>query len=166
MTMNSPTRTACRPGRPTSRALHPYARSSTPSTCIRAGLSVPARHSIGDAIPAEQLARHAVALLAVEHALADRVLVSRWVTVAEALTYGATIDQVAAGMGLDVDEVRVGLAGWADGQHQFGHITTPSTTTLRALGVVAVRRHLVPVSGMLTSAPRTACVSCCCPLIP
>jgi hypothetical protein len=26
-------------------------------------------------------------------------------------------------MGLDVDEVRVGLAGWADGQHRFGHIT-------------------------------------------
>jgi hypothetical protein len=47
----------------------------------------------------------------------------RWVTVAEALTYGATLGQVAAGMGLDVDEVRVGLAGWANGQHRFGHIT-------------------------------------------
>jgi hypothetical protein len=53
----------------------------------------------------------------------QRVLASRWVNVAEALTHGATIDQAAAGMGLDVDEVRVGLAGWADGQHRFGHIT-------------------------------------------
>jgi hypothetical protein len=53
----------------------------------------------------------------------QRVLASRWVNVAEALTHGATIDQAAAGMGLDVDEVLVGLAGWADGQHRFGHIT-------------------------------------------
>jgi hypothetical protein len=90
---------------------------------LHQGRLVDARHGLGNPVPAEQLARHAVALLAIEHTLADRVLVSRWVTVAEALTYGATIDQVAAGMGLDVDEVRVGLAGWADGQHRFGHIS-------------------------------------------
>jgi hypothetical protein len=41
------------------------------------GPLVDARHGIGDPVPAEQLARHAVALLAVEHALADRVLASR-----------------------------------------------------------------------------------------
>jgi hypothetical protein len=64
-----------------------------PSTCIRARSSTPAK--IGDRLPAEQLARHAVALLAVEHALADRVLASRWVNVADALTYGATVEQVA-----------------------------------------------------------------------
>jgi hypothetical protein len=98
------------------------------------GRLVNARYAIGDdPVPAEQLARHAVALLAVEHALADRVLVSRWVTVADALTYGATIDQVAAGMGLDVDEVRVGLASWADGQHRFGHITDAEHDTVLAL---------------------------------
>jgi hypothetical protein len=61
------------------------------------------------------------------------VLVSRWVTVAEAITYGATIDQVAAGMGLDVGGVRVGLAGWADGQHRFGHITNAEHDQVIAL---------------------------------
>jgi hypothetical protein len=90
---------------------------------VHQGLLVDARHGIGNPVLAEQLARHAVALLAIEHALADRVLASQWVTVAEALTYGATIDQAAAGMGLDVNEVRAGLAGWADGQHRFGRIT-------------------------------------------
>jgi hypothetical protein len=43
-----------------------------------------------------------------EHALADRVLASRCVTVADALIYSATIDQVAPGMGLTGDEVVVG----------------------------------------------------------
>jgi hypothetical protein len=100
---------------------------------LHQGRLVDARHGIGDPVPAEQLARHAVALLAIEPALANRVLISRWVTVAEALTYGATIDQVATGMGLDVDEVRVGLAGWADGQHRFGHITDAERDAVLAL---------------------------------
>jgi hypothetical protein len=97
------------------------------------GRLVNARYAIGDPVPAEKLARHAVALLAIEHALADRVLASRWVTVAQALMYGATIDQAAAGMGLDVDKVRVGLAGWADGQRRFGHITDAEHDAVLAL---------------------------------
>jgi hypothetical protein len=95
---------------------------------LHQGRLVDARHGIGDPIPAEQLARHAVALLAIEHALADRVLASRWVTVAEALMYGATIDRVAAGMGLDVDEVRVGSPVGPTGSTDSGTSPAPSTS--------------------------------------
>jgi hypothetical protein len=90
---------------------------------LHQGRLVDARHGIGDPIPAEQLSRHAVALLAIEHALADRVLASRWVNVGDAVTYGATIDEVVTAMDLTVVEVAAGLRSWADGQRQFGHIT-------------------------------------------
>jgi hypothetical protein len=90
---------------------------------LHQGRLVDARHRIGDPVPAGQLARHAVALLAVEHALADRVLASRWVTAAEALTHGATIEQVAAAMDLTAVELTAGLRSLADGQRRFGHIT-------------------------------------------
>jgi transposase-like protein len=36
--------------------------------------------------------------------------------VRDALTHGATVAQVAEAMGLDVEEVRIGLRTWADGQ--------------------------------------------------
>ncbi len=75
-----------------------------------------AHHGTGDPAPAEVLARHAVAALATQHALAERVLYTRWVTARDALTYGASVDDTAAGMGLDVDEVLLGLTCWADGQ--------------------------------------------------
>ena len=70
---------------------------------IRAGSATPATAS-ATPLPAEQLARHAVALLAVEHTRAERMLASRWVNVADALTYGATLDRVAGtrGRGLRV----------------------------------------------------------------
>jgi hypothetical protein len=97
------------------------------------GRLVDARHNIGDPIPAGMLARHAVALLAVEHALADRVLAARWVTAGEALTYGATIKQVATAMDLTAVEVAAGLRSWADGQRRFGHFTHAEHDAVLAL---------------------------------
>jgi hypothetical protein len=97
------------------------------------GPLVDARHGIGDPAPAEQLARHAVALLAVEHALADRVLASRWVNVADALTYGATVEPVAAAMDLTAIEVAAGLRSWADVQRRFGQITDVEHDAVLAL---------------------------------
>jgi hypothetical protein len=117
--------------RQTSPTPHPCASSSMPSTCIRARSSTPAK--IGDRLPAEQLARHAVALLAVEHALADRVLASRWVDVADALTYGATVEPVATAMDLTAMEVTAGLQSWADVQRRFGHITDVAHDAVLAL---------------------------------
>ncbi len=73
--------------------------------------------------PPEELREVAIAALAYEHVLAERALASRWVNAADALAYGATVEQVAAAMGLDDDEVRVGLGSWADGQVRIGHLT-------------------------------------------
>jgi hypothetical protein len=98
------------------------------------GRLVKARHGIGDpSAAAQQLARYAVALLAVEHDLADRVLASRWVTVADALGYGATIDQVATAMDLTVVEVAAGFGTWAYGRRRFGYITDAEHDAVLAL---------------------------------
>lgn len=80
------------------------------------GALVDAHHGVGDPLPAAELAGHAVAALATQHALAERVLLSRWVTCRDALAYGSSLDDTAAAMGLDADEVAMGLARWADGQ--------------------------------------------------
>lgn len=86
------------------------------------GALVNHRVGIGDPLGAEQVVTHALADLAVSHALADRLLWHRWLTVVEALTAGATLAEVAAACGLDVDEVQVGLRAWADGQeHSRAH---------------------------------------------
>jgi hypothetical protein len=85
------TRPACPPGRPPPTA---SLRRLLDALHDHQGKLVDARHGIGDPVPTEQLARHVVALLAVEHAIADRVLASRWVTVADALTYGATMPRL------------------------------------------------------------------------
>jgi hypothetical protein len=77
---------------------------------------VDARCNIGD-LPAARLARHALAALAAGQALTDELMALRWVTVCDALRYGAPMRHVAGAMGLDVDEVAAGLRSWADGQH-------------------------------------------------
>lgn len=77
---------------------------------------VHAHHGIGEPVPASDLAVHAVAALATQHALAERVLQTRWTTARDALTYGASLDDTATAMGLDVDEITFGLQAWAAGQ--------------------------------------------------
>lgn len=94
---------------------------------------VDARHGIGEPRPAVELARHAVAALAAAAALAERVLHSRWCTARDALVYGATVDDVAAGMGLDVDEIVMGLRAWADGQLREGLMTRAQHDEVLAL---------------------------------
>lgn len=77
---------------------------------------VNAHHGIGEPVPAAGLAVHAVSALATQHALAERVLQTRWASARDALTYGASADDTAAAMGLDVDELTFGLRSWAAGQ--------------------------------------------------
>jgi hypothetical protein len=55
------------------------------------------------------------------------------VTVAEALAYGAPLGHVAAAMGLEVDEVAVGLRSWADGQHEHGGMSAAARDEAYAL---------------------------------
>ncbi len=73
--------------------------------------------------PVSELAAHAVAALAVQHVIADRVLYGRWINVGDALAFGATVEQVAKAMGLDEDEVRGGLGRWVDGMVRVGHFS-------------------------------------------
>lgn len=82
-----------------------------------------ARHGIGDPISPSRVARHALDELAVGQALADQLMASRWVSAVDALSNGATLAQTAAAMGLDVDEVVVGLRSWADDQVRHGLMT-------------------------------------------
>lgn len=95
---------------------------------------VDARHGLAHPpLPAGRLAHHALDALAVGEALAAGVLASRWVTVADALTNGATVAQVAEAMGLEVDEVVAGLRSWAHGQHRHGLMTDTARDEVLAL---------------------------------
>ena len=79
------------------------------------------RHGIGDPLTAEQRLDHALAALAYQHALAERVLHSRWSIATDALAAGATLDTVGDAMGgLEADTVSHVLRWWANDQHQEG----------------------------------------------
>lgn len=94
---------------------------------------VHAHHGIGEPVPAGDLAAHAIAALASQHAVAERVLHTRWTTARDALTYGATVDDVAAAMGLDPDEVTFGLSRWADGELRERRLTPAQHDAVLAL---------------------------------
>lgn len=94
---------------------------------------VHARYGIGDPLAAGELAGHALAALATQHAMAERVLASRWCNARDALVYGASLDEVAAGMGLDVDEVAAGLRSWVDGQQRHCGMTAAEADEVAAL---------------------------------
>jgi hypothetical protein len=64
----------------------------------------------------------------------------RWVTAAETLTYGATVEHTAGAMGLDVDEVAIGLRMWADGQHQHAGMSVAARDEVYALLAEVTRR--------------------------
>lgn len=96
-------------------------------------LLVNARHQIGQPQPAARLQSAALDALATGQALADSALRWRWLTVVEALTYGATLGQVATAAGLDVDEVRAGARSWADGQHRHAGLSRAAHDEVLAL---------------------------------
>jgi hypothetical protein len=94
---------------------------------------VNARHGIGDPLPAERIAHRALDALAVGQALAETVTRSRWITVVDALAHGAQLGHVATAMGLEVDEVAVGLRMWADGQHEHCGMSVAARDEVYAL---------------------------------
>jgi hypothetical protein len=57
----------------------------------------------------------------------------RWVTAVDALTYGATLKHTAAAIGLEVEELAVGLRTWADGQHQHAGMSAAARDEAYAL---------------------------------
>src|ERR1051326_7300231 len=65
-------------------------------------------------------AGHALAELTYSAALSERALYGRWLVACEALDAGASQEQAAAAMGLDVVEFRAGVRTWAAGQLRYG----------------------------------------------
>jgi hypothetical protein len=94
---------------------------------------VNARLGIGTARSAGRLRAAALDTLVCGQALVDHILAVRWVTVAEALTYGAPLAHVAAAMGLEPNEVAAGLRSWADGQLREQRMTPPQHAEVVAL---------------------------------
>jgi hypothetical protein len=86
---------------------------------------VNARHGIGEfgPEPAGRLRGSALDALVCGQALADQLMRMRWVTALDALTYGASLFDVAAALGLMAHEVAAGLRSWADGQLRLNRET-------------------------------------------
>ena len=97
-----------------------------------AGRLVDHRAGVGGLLPGE-LMSHALAALSIQHRLAEEALAGRWVNAVAALEHGATGEQVAKAMGLDAEEVVVGLSRWAAGQVRAGHLTPAGRDDVLAL---------------------------------
>ncbi len=80
------------------------------------------RLGLGRLLPNE-ICDHALAALSYQHALAERAVQSRWVTAALALAHGSPIQEVAAAMGMKVEELRGEFRRWMDGQLRDGFLT-------------------------------------------
>ena len=79
------------------------------------------RYDIGDPLTTEQRLAHALAALAYQHALAERVLYSRCSIATDALAAGASLETVGAAMGgLEPEQVRYTVRRWAISQHRQG----------------------------------------------
>ncbi|WP_300016883.1 hypothetical protein [Pseudonocardia sp.] len=84
---------------------------------------VDARHGIGAPRTAADVARAALVALATARALAEMLLSFEWLSQTEAIRNGATLADVAAASGLDVDEVLAGLRSRIAGQVEHGCMT-------------------------------------------
>ncbi|MGH3793264.1 MAG: hypothetical protein ACRDSP_00055 [Pseudonocardiaceae bacterium] len=90
------------------------------------------RHG-GAPLDGAALTAHCLADLAYGAALSERVLYGRWLVAVDALNAGASHDQVASAMGLDVDELIAGLRAWAHGQLRYGLMTPARHAEVLAL---------------------------------
>lgn len=74
-------------------------------------------HGIGQsaALPPHRVIGHAITALAAGTELVDRVSTLRWSLAVDALGHGATHEETAAAMGIDIAQLRIGIGEWADG---------------------------------------------------
>lgn len=91
-----------------------------------------ARHGGAD-VPRAEVASDALTALAHAHALALGAVRERWPLVCDALSLGVALVTIAAAMGLDADEVRAGLASWADDQRRRDLISDATHTGVLSL---------------------------------
>jgi hypothetical protein len=61
--------------------------------------------------------------LAIGEQLTRRMAAERWVTVADALTYGASVAEVGQALDMEPGDVARVLSDWADGQRRYGGMT-------------------------------------------
>lgn len=69
-------------------------------------------HAIRRGLPDSEVVRHALAAIAYSRVITDQLMRARWPFIAEALSHGATVAQVATGAGLSPDELRDGLCAF------------------------------------------------------
>lgn len=81
----------------------------------------------------EDVIAHALAGLAIGHALTEAVTGSRVMTSVQALEHGATLAEVAEAQATDPEGLRIELTSWADGQHRFGFIDDERRDAVLAL---------------------------------
>jgi hypothetical protein len=66
-------------------------------------------------------------------ALGQRMTRSRWVSVVEALSFGASLAEVAQALDVDRVDVVEGVTRWADGQHRYAGMTAERHAEVLAL---------------------------------
>ena len=76
---------------------------------------------------------------ALGQAVVDTFGNERWPLVRRALTFGADTGEVAAALGLDVDEVAAGLVSWAWREHAAGRLDTGGYDAVVALAAWGAR---------------------------
>ncbi|MDQ3275030.1 MAG: hypothetical protein M3Q39_08385 [Actinomycetota bacterium] len=91
------------------------------------------RSGVGEPLSAEQVIAHSLAVLTLGATIAEIATSGRWVYVREALAAGAGVEPIATAMGLDPDELRLGVGRWADRQHRSGHLTDAEHAAVLAL---------------------------------
>jgi hypothetical protein len=82
-------------------------------TLHRAAL-VDAHHGIGEPAPVGRLRASALGVLAIGEQLARRVAAERWMTVVEALAYGAHVPEVARALAVTPGDVVAGVHAYAE----------------------------------------------------
>jgi hypothetical protein len=103
------------------------------------GALVNAEHGIGRREPDGRLQSTALDALAVNAQITLRMAGDRWVTVRDALTYGATVEKVARALDMEPAAVAQAFSEWADGQREHELMTAEEHTRVLALlpGVVS-----------------------------
>ncbi|MCX6463783.1 MAG: hypothetical protein NTW05_09340 [Pseudonocardiales bacterium] len=106
---------------PTPAAYHEIPRRELLDQLAAAELVlVDSRHGIGTPRTPTDVRQAALGALAIARALAALLLRFEWVAQLDALRAGATLGEVAAACGLDVDEVLAGLRSRLAGQVEHG----------------------------------------------
>jgi hypothetical protein len=91
------------------------------------------RHGLSEPLTADEFRCHALAVLAYQAALTERAAQGRWVAAVDALAASTDPQDVAAAMGLDVEQLRIGAGMWASGQHREGLISPERYADVLAL---------------------------------